>query len=257
LTLLSSLVSLLWLQLLLLIFRQVIDFCGVQWLMIFVNFLSILVSISALFHYFLFYFCFQFFLIFYNLFVICVYLRVIRKDFQHFLSLDANSKSFFHHLLQNHFSFGEKQLENCVQTIECFQAFIHLLLIAFIETLFVIHLRRIRRKLKQQNDKTTPPLPPYTISPINNAFLTAGSPPASARSSMRRQTSKRRSKRRQSSQRRRKLITSAAYYSDSETDFYGVTNRSFVSQSPSAAVGNPLYASPRLPYGYHTNETRI
>ncbi|CAG2165773.1 unnamed protein product [Oppiella nova] len=234
LTLLSSLVSLLWLQLVLLVFRQVIDFCGVQWLMIF------------------------FFLIFYNLFVICVYLRVIPKDYQHFLSLDANSKSFFHHLLQNHFSFGEKQLENCVQSIECFQAFIHLLLIAFIETLFVIHLRRIRRKLKQQNDKTTPPLPPYTISPINNAFLTtAGSPPASARSSMRRQTSKRRSKRRQSSQRRRKLITSAAYYSDSETDFYGVTNRSFVSQSPSAAVGNPLYASPRLPYGYHTNETRI
>lgn len=64
-------------QLLLLIFRQIIDFAGIQWLMIIVNAIAIIVTITAFFGYLLLYASFQVLLILYNIFVILIYARFI------------------------------------------------------------------------------------------------------------------------------------------------------------------------------------
>lgn len=122
------------LQLLLLCFRQVIDFAGIQWLMILVNGLAIIVTITAFFGFLKFYFGFQLFLIVYNLYVIAVYGRLIqlpatpnpweaddevdedpqvyseaasgqsRQPSVQLLSFDANSRSYWHFIVANHIS---------------------------------------------------------------------------------------------------------------------------------------------------------
>lgn len=123
------------LQLLLLIFRQMIDFAGIQWLMILVNALAIIITITAFFGYLLLYASFQVLLIIYNIYVICVYSRMITLDDitimpssmtkEHFnddgypievvhqspvlpsaqlLSFDSNSRSFWYVIVSNHIS---------------------------------------------------------------------------------------------------------------------------------------------------------
>lgn len=123
------------LQLLLLIFRQMIDFAGIQWLMILVNALAIIITITAFFGYLLLYASFQVLLIIYNIYVICVYSRMITLDNitimptsmitkEHFnddgypsevhqspvlpsaqlLSFDTNSRSFWYVIVSNHIS---------------------------------------------------------------------------------------------------------------------------------------------------------
>lgn len=120
-------------QLLLLIFRQLIDFAGIQWLMIIVNAVSIIITITAFFGHLRLYGIFQIALIFYNLFVICVYSHLItfsldsvielpNDDHQHsvhkysqshptrttpsthLLSFDSNSRSFWYVIVSNHVS---------------------------------------------------------------------------------------------------------------------------------------------------------
>lgn len=95
-------------QLLLLIFRQLIDFAGIQWLMILVNAIAIIITITAFFGHLRLYASFQVFLILYNIYVICVYARFIaisnssysNEDFvsstDHSINSLGSDKTFYH-----------------------------------------------------------------------------------------------------------------------------------------------------------------
>ena len=140
----------LWIQLFLLIVRQTLDFLGIQWLMIFVNFISILVTISALFHHFLIHFLFQFFLIFYNFFVIFCYF----ESKENLLSFDSNSHSFVSVIVSTHVTLNESQLKACVRAVESVQSVLHSVISLTLLTLFGLYFRKLRKKQKQQNSKS-------------------------------------------------------------------------------------------------------
>lgn len=223
-------------QLLLLIFRQMIDFAGIQWLMILVNAFAIIITITAFFGHLRLYASFQGFLIVYNIFVILVYGRIIHlagfahsnEDFvsstdnsiralssdktfyQHdfptatrtsslpstqLLSFDANSRSFWYVIVSNHVSelhssfassaalpnafpataanspdrrhqpslVDESLVDLCVQYIEIAIASLHIFFSLLGIGLILLKYKLQRDKLFRNNDKTTPPLPPYTI----------------------------------------------------------------------------------------------
>ncbi|KAH9398224.1 hypothetical protein TYRP_019233 [Tyrophagus putrescentiae] len=264
------------LQLLLLIFRQMIDFAGIQWLMIIVNAVAIIVTITAFFGHLRLYAAFQGFLILYNVFVILIYGRFIQlgggyssavigghEDFvsasadhqggsiirplnsqdktfyttttatdyhnQHpsvlvtghnsagqlpstaLLSFDANSRSFWQVIVSNHISelhsslqlipaahvqlhhqqqhqasasdqssrsshhqpslVDESLVDLCVQYIEIAIAALHIFFSLLGIGLILLKYKLQRDKLFRSNDKTTPPLPPYTISPQMNHYM--------------------------------------------------------------------------------------
>ncbi len=144
----------LWFQLFLLIFRQIIDFCGIQWFMILVNALAIIITISGLFNYFLVYFLFQFLLIVYNLIVISFYLGFISKDSK-ILSFDLNSKSFWFQIIsQINDSKDDSFVEQIVNYIEIIQSFIHLIISNILIILLIIHFQKLRKKVLKQNSKS-------------------------------------------------------------------------------------------------------
>lgn len=123
-------------HLLLLVFRQMIDFAGIQWLMIIVNAIAIIITITAFFGHLRLYGIFQIVLIVYNLFVIGVYSRLITLSNEsttptvvsldewstanhggstishhnnylpstQLLSFDSNSRSFWYAIVSNHVS---------------------------------------------------------------------------------------------------------------------------------------------------------
>ena len=226
-------------QLLLLIFRQLIDFAGIQWLMIIVNAVAIIITITAFFGHLRLYGSFQVFLILYNVFVILVYGRIITvsgggfptpneefvsstdysihspgshddKNFYHadfptasrtsslpstqLLSFDVNSRSFWYVIVSNHVSelhstiasssmlpfssslsnaspdrrhqpslVDESLVDLCVQYIEIAIAALHIFFSLLGIGLILLKYKLQRDKLFRNNDKTTPPLPPYTI----------------------------------------------------------------------------------------------
>ncbi|XP_054156819.1 uncharacterized protein LOC128955198 [Oppia nitens] len=237
---------LLWTQLSALIVRQSLDFCGVQWLSVFVNFVAILVTIAALFGHLVLHALFQLPLIVYNCFVCLLYSRF--PEALPVLALaDPQSQSALHSLLAG---------QTAVRVAESVQAVSHLAISAALMAALFHRFRRHRSRRKHRNSKTTPPLPPYTISPLAPSLLPP--PPSSlSRSSQRsrRSSATTRSSKRRSQRRKQRLLTTSAFYSDSETDFYGVTNASF---TPSAASSNPLYDTRNRWNGRQsTAETRI
>lgn len=157
---------LLFIQLFFLIFRQIIDFSGIQWTCIIVNFVAILVTISALFHYsLLLYYCFQFLLIFYNLFVILLYLEISMLHSLslsvHALALDHNARSFWYTIVGHMFDHNNQQqsrdeqlIESFVNYIEIIQSFIHLIISLVLLILISIHFRNERRIRLKQNSKS-------------------------------------------------------------------------------------------------------
>ncbi|XP_075677600.1 LOW QUALITY PROTEIN: uncharacterized protein LOC113790472 [Dermatophagoides pteronyssinus] len=252
------------LQLLLLIFRQMIDFAGIQWLMILINALAIIITITGFFGYLLFYITFQLFLILYNIYVICVYARFITLDtfgditsstttnlyksdiIDHhhqqsnypivhtspllpsaqLLSFDQNSRSFWYLIVSNHISniqshlnhynyhhhqqqpqsspiikhlissttttenlnnhvsttsttnqhlhrhlLDESLVDLCVQYIEIAIASLHIFISLLAIGLILLKYKHERDKFLRNNDKTTPPLPPYTINPQMNHYM--------------------------------------------------------------------------------------
>lgn len=230
------------LQLTLLIIRQMIDFAGIQWLMIMVNAVSIIITITAFFGYLMLYASFQLLLIVYNIFVICVYARLIvlhsgeqlpfTSDYPieyhgtesyhsdsypitttrtglpstQLLSFDTNSRSFWYVIVGNHMSElhsmsqpvlpdsfrsnsvnaldrrhhspsstssldDESLVDIFVQYIEIFSAAIHIFFSLCGIGLVALKHKLERDKLFRNNDKTTPPLPPYTISPQMNHYM--------------------------------------------------------------------------------------
>lgn len=224
-------------QLLLLIFRQLIDFAGIQWLMIVINAVAIIITITAFFGHLRLYGFFQVFLILYNIFVILVYGRFLtvsggpsedfvsstdnsiqslssnHKTFYHsdfptttrtstlpstqLLSFDPNSRSFWYVIVSNHVSelhativsspvlpntfpastnsadaadrrhqpsfVDESLVDLCVQYIEIAIASLHIFFSLLGIGLILLKNKLERDKLFRNNDKTTPPLPPYTI----------------------------------------------------------------------------------------------
>lgn len=253
-------------QLLLLIFRQMIDFAGIQWLMIIVNAVAIIVTITAFFGHLRLYASFQGFLILYNVFVILIYGRFIQlsgfghssEDFvsssdhsirslsshektfythtdfpvatrtsnlpsTQLLSFDANSRSFWYVIVSNHISelhssiipaahvqhssnpaasvdhqasgvsisgpdrgsnggggsnsrhqpsmVDESLVDLCVQYIEIAIAALHIFFSLLGIGLILLKYKLQRDKLFRNNDKTTPPLPPYTIRYSRHLFI--------------------------------------------------------------------------------------
>ncbi|XP_075590589.1 uncharacterized protein LOC124490515 [Dermatophagoides farinae] len=267
------------LQLLLLIFRQMIDFAGIQWLMILVNALAIIITITGFFGHLLIYASFQIFLIIYNIYVICVYARFITLDTitdtfgtgdmsslslssattttnlyksiiddhqsnypivhtspllpsTQLLSFDINSRSFWYIIVSNHISniqahlnhynqqqqqqnykqpqsspiikhllssttenqipstttttttttnhhhhhhhrhpLDESLVDLCVQYIEIAIASLHIFISILAIGLILLKYKLERDKFLRNNDKTTPPLPPYTINPQMNHYM--------------------------------------------------------------------------------------
>ncbi|KAH9517932.1 hypothetical protein DERF_008548 [Dermatophagoides farinae] len=230
------------LQLLLLIFRQMIDFAGIQWLMILVNALAIIITITGFFGHLLIYASFQIFLIIYNIYVICVYARFITLDTitdtfgtgdmsslslssattttnlyksiiddhqsnypivhtspllpsTQLLSFDINSRSFWYIIVSNHISniqahlnhYNQQQQQQqnhninnhnheslvdlCVQYIEIAIASLHIFISILAIGLILLKYKLERDKFLRNNDKTTPPLPPYTINPQMNHYM--------------------------------------------------------------------------------------
>lgn len=226
----------------LLVFRQVIDFAGIQWLMILANAVAIIITLCAFFGYLTLYLVFQALLIGYNVFVICVYARIVHlapsstmitaqgdHNFYHtnaqegasdedynsltsttttahyspslpsiqLLSFDSNSRSFWYVIVSNHIqelqslsnlspssslqqrlalhassgtasaasstTLDESLVDVCVQYIEIAIASLHILLSLLGVGLILLKFKLQRDKLNRCNDKTTPPLPPYTI----------------------------------------------------------------------------------------------
>jgi len=146
--------SFLWFQLFLLIFRQIIDFCGIQWLMILVNALSIIITICALFNYYLIFILFQFILIVYNLIVVAFYLGLIDKNSK-ILSFDANSRSFWFQIIQNLFDLKDDAfLESIVNYLEIIQSLIHCLVSVVLIVLLIIHYQRLRTNKLRENSKS-------------------------------------------------------------------------------------------------------
>ncbi|KAH9423287.1 hypothetical protein DERP_003565 [Dermatophagoides pteronyssinus] len=183
------------LQLLLLIFRQMIDFAGIQWLMILINALAIIITITGFFGYLLFYITFQLFLILYNIYVICVYARFITLDTFGDITSSTTTNLYksdiidHHHQQSNYpivhtspllpsaqlLSFDQNSHESlvdlCVQYIEIAIASLHIFISLLAIGLILLKYKHERDKFLRNNDKTTPPLPPYTINPQMNHYM--------------------------------------------------------------------------------------